>query len=42
MFAFLKTVAPVKHRVDNTDPPEACPVCGYTHGLGSRNVKPAK
>jgi mono/diheme cytochrome c family protein len=42
VFAFLKTVAPVKHRVDNTDPPEACPVCGYSHGLGSKNVKPVK
>lgn len=42
IFAFLKTVAPVKHRVDNTDPPEQCPLCGYTHGLGSKNVKPAK
>jgi hypothetical protein len=41
-FAFLKTVAPVKHRVDNTDPPELCPLCNYTHGLGSKNVKAGK
>jgi hypothetical protein len=39
IFAFLKTVAPVKHRVDNTEPPELCPLCNYTHGLGSKNVK---
>jgi len=39
VFAFLKTVAPVKHRVSNTDPPTLCPLCNQSHGLGDRNVK---
>jgi len=39
IYSFLKTVAPVKHRVSNTDPPTACPLCNQSHGLGDRNVK---
>ncbi len=39
MFAFLKTLAPVKHRVSNTDPPALCALCGQTHGLGELNKK---
>lgn len=39
MFAYLKTVPPVKHRISNTDPPTSCPLCEGTHGLGDRNVK---
>jgi mono/diheme cytochrome c family protein len=39
VFAFIKTVAPVKHRVSNTDPPTMCPVCNQSHGLGELNVK---
>jgi mono/diheme cytochrome c family protein len=39
MFAFLKTLAPVKHRVSNTDPPALCAVCGQAHGLGELNKK---
>jgi mono/diheme cytochrome c family protein len=42
MFAYLKTLPPVKHRINNTDPPEACPLCKQTHGLGSKNVAPVK
>lgn len=38
MFAYLQTVKPVKHRVDNMLPPTACPVCGGTHGGGDTNV----
>jgi hypothetical protein len=37
MFAYLKTVPPVKHRVDNTEPPTPCKVCGNVHGAGDRN-----
>jgi cytochrome c553 len=37
LFAFLKTVKPVKHFVDNTSPPTPCKKCGGTHGLGSKN-----
>jgi len=39
IWAFLKTVPPVKHRVSNTDPPTPCPLCNQTHGLGELNVK---
>ena len=38
IFAYLKSVPPVKHRVSNTDPPTLCPICKQTHGLGSMNV----
>jgi hypothetical protein len=34
IFACLRTLKPVKHRVDNTDPPTRCPLDGQRHGLG--------
>jgi len=37
IFAYLKTVTPVKHRVDNTETPTLCKVCGFRHGFGDRN-----
>jgi mono/diheme cytochrome c family protein len=37
MFAYLKTLPPVKHRVDNAEPPTLCTVCGAMHGAGDRN-----
>jgi mono/diheme cytochrome c family protein len=37
IFAYLKTVKPVKHTVDNAEPPTACKVCGMNHGGGNRN-----
>ena len=37
IFAYLRTVAPVKHRVDNTEEATACPVCGGKHGYGEKN-----
>ena len=37
MFAYLKTLPPVKHRVDNAEPPTPCRICGYSHGAGDRN-----
>jgi hypothetical protein len=37
MFAFLQTVKPVKHSVDNALPPTKCRLCGYEHGGGDRN-----
>ncbi len=37
IFAYLRTVKPVVHRVDNTEPPAYCKVCGGTHGYGDRN-----
>lgn len=37
MFAYLRTVPPIKHRVDNTEPPTLCKVCGFVHGAGDKN-----
>lgn len=37
MFAYLKTIPPVKHRVDNGEPVSGCPLCGFRHGLGNTN-----
>lgn len=37
IFAYLKTLKPVSHRVDNTEPPTKCRLCGATHGFGARN-----
>jgi mono/diheme cytochrome c family protein len=37
IFAYLRTVPPVKHRVNNTDPPTDCRVCKQKHGLGALN-----
>ena len=37
MFAYLRTVPPIKHRVDNTERPTPCKVCGFVHGAGDRN-----
>lgn len=42
MFAYLRTVAPAQHRVDNTKAPTACPVCGGTHGGGDTNQAPPR
>ena len=37
VFAFLRTLKPVKHTVDNTLPPSDCRLCGMKHGGGERN-----
>ena len=37
IFAYLKTLPPVKHRVDNTLPPTYCKVCKQSHGGGDQN-----
>jgi mono/diheme cytochrome c family protein len=37
VFAYLRTVKPVRHRVDNTLPPTYCKVCRGTHGAGDQN-----
>ena len=37
IFAYLRTLKPVHHRVDNTEPPTYCKVCRSKHGLGDRN-----
>jgi predicted HAD superfamily phosphohydrolase len=37
MWAYLKTLPQVKHRVDNAEPPTPCKLCGNTHGAGDKN-----
>jgi mono/diheme cytochrome c family protein len=37
IFAYLQTLKPVKHRVDNNEPPTYCKICGATHGAGNLN-----
>ena len=37
IYAYLKTLPPVKHNVDNTEPPALCPIDKTTHGLGAHN-----
>ncbi len=37
IFAFLRTTKPVKHRVDNSEPPTDCKVCNQKHGAGNEN-----
>ncbi|MGH9256963.1 MAG: c-type cytochrome [Vicinamibacterales bacterium] len=40
IFAYVKTIPPVQHRVDNSLPPTDCLRCGLRHGAGNQN-KPA-
>jgi hypothetical protein len=37
IFAYLKTLAPIDHYVDNTAAPSPCERCKLTHGGGERN-----
>jgi hypothetical protein len=37
MFAYLRTVPKIAHRVDNSKPPTACKMCTLTHGAGDQN-----
>jgi hypothetical protein len=37
IFAYLRTLKPVKHRVDNTEAPTFCKLCASSHGTGSQN-----
>ncbi len=37
ILAYLRTLNPVRHRVDNTEPSAPCKKCGRTHGLGADN-----
>jgi mono/diheme cytochrome c family protein len=37
IFAYVRTIPAVAHRVDNTQPPTLCPRCGLTHGGGNTN-----
>ena len=38
VFAYLKTLKPVDHSVDNSLPPTKCARCGQEHGGGERNT----
>jgi mono/diheme cytochrome c family protein len=37
VFAFLQTLKPIKHQVDNTEPPTYCRLCKQKHGFGRTN-----
>jgi mono/diheme cytochrome c family protein len=37
IFAYLRTLKPVHHRVDNREPPTACKLCRGKHGAGDQN-----
>jgi hypothetical protein len=37
IFAYLRTIKPVKHRVDNSLPPTYCKLCQQKHGAGDQN-----
>jgi mono/diheme cytochrome c family protein len=37
IYAYLRTVKPVQHRVDNTEVARYCKLCRHSHGFGDRN-----
>jgi mono/diheme cytochrome c family protein len=37
VFAFLQSLKPVKHQLDNTEPPTYCRLCKQKHGFGHTN-----
>jgi mono/diheme cytochrome c family protein len=37
IFAYLKTLKPVKHQLDNYEPPTYCRLCKQKHGFGATN-----
>ena len=37
LYAYLRSVPPVRHRVDNTEEPTYCKVCKGKHGYGDKN-----
>jgi len=39
IFAYLKTLKPISHRVDNKEAATLCPLDGAMHGAGSQNKK---
>ena len=39
IFAYLRTLKPKGHRVDNMEPPTLCPLDGAIHGAGNQNRK---
>lgn len=39
IWAFIHTLPPASHHVDNSTPPTMCRLCGYSHGLGDTNAQ---
>jgi hypothetical protein len=39
IFAYLRTLKPVQHRLDNSLPATLCPLDGAMHGAGDQNSK---
>jgi len=37
IFAYLRTVPPVRHNVDNSEAQTYCPICRQKHGFGDKN-----
>jgi mono/diheme cytochrome c family protein len=37
IFAYLRSLKPIRHHVDNTETPSPCKLCRQQHGLGNRN-----
>lgn len=37
MFAYLKALPPISHKVDNSQPPTFCLKCRHEHGFGNQN-----
>jgi hypothetical protein len=37
IYAYLRTLQPVKHLVDNSQPPTYCKLCRNMHGGGEKN-----
>ncbi len=39
VWAFIHSLKPVQHLVDNIEEPTMCPLCGNSHGMGNKNKK---
>ena len=37
LYAYIHSLKPIVHLVDNVSEPTLCPLCGHTHGLGNQN-----
>ncbi|HET7750114.1 MAG TPA: hypothetical protein VFK81_12090, partial [Terriglobales bacterium] len=37
IYAYLRTIRPARHRIDNTEKPSLCKIDGQMHGLGEMN-----
>jgi mono/diheme cytochrome c family protein len=39
IWSFIRALPPSQHRINNTDTPTKCELCGHSHGLGNLNRK---